>query len=126
MPHRADGSVHYRRNGGVYAAGGQTLKKEQFVHVNGKNPGDVWSMPTQPFPGAHFACFPPELPRRCILAGCKPGGTVLDPFHGSGTTGMVAAEQGRRYIGIELNADYLDLSLRTRLAQSAFDPAETE
>lgn len=85
----------------------------------GKNPGDVWTIATQPFPGAHFATFPVALPERCILAGCKPGGTVLDPFSGSGTTGLAAAKHGRRYIGIDLNPDYLDLSLRTRLAQGA-------
>jgi DNA modification methylase len=84
-----------------------------------KNPGDVWTIATQPFPGAHFATFPVALPERCILAGCKPGGTVLDPFSGSGTTGLAAAKHGRRYIGIDLNPDYLELSLRTRLAQGA-------
>jgi site-specific DNA-methyltransferase (cytosine-N4-specific) len=81
----------------------------------GKNPGDVWTIATTPFAAAHFATFPPELPRRCILAGCKPGGTVLDPFHGSGTTGMVARQLGRGYVGIELNREYIDLSLTTRL-----------
>jgi DNA modification methylase len=84
-----------------------------------KNPGDVWTIATQPFSEAHFATFPVALPERCILAGCKPGGTVLDPFSGSGTTGLAAAKHGRRYIGIDLNPDYLDLSLRTRLAQGA-------
>jgi site-specific DNA-methyltransferase (cytosine-N4-specific) len=59
-------------------------------HESGRNPGDVWEIPTVGFPGAHFATYPPELVRRCIVSGCKPGGTVLDPFHGSGTTGMVA------------------------------------
>lgn len=83
------------------------------------NPGSVWDMPTVPFGSAHFAVMPPSLAERCILAGCKPGGTVLDPFSGSGTTGMVATRSGRRYVGIELNRDYLDLSLRTRLAQTA-------
>lgn len=77
----------------------------------GRNPGDVWSIPTQPFPGSHFAVYPIELPQRCILAGCKPGGTVLDPFSGSGTTGVAAQRTGRRYIGIDINAEYLDLSL---------------
>jgi site-specific DNA-methyltransferase (cytosine-N4-specific) len=81
----------------------------------------VWEIPTTPFPGSHFAVFPPELPRRCIVAGCKPGGTVLDPFHGSGTTGMVAVRNGRKYVGIELNPEYLDLSLRTRLADGVLD-----
>lgn len=85
----------------------------------GRNPGSVWDIPTVPFGSAHFAVMPPALAQRCILAGCRPGGTVLDPFSGSGTTGMVATRHGRRYIGLELNADYIDLSLRTRLAQTA-------
>jgi DNA modification methylase len=91
------------------------------LNPNGRNPGDVWDIPTVRWEGAHFAVFPPELPRRCIVAGCRPGGTVLDPFHGSGTTGMVATRNGRKYIGIELNRDYLDLSLRTRLADGVLD-----
>lgn len=80
------------------------------------NPGTVWKISTVPFRGAHFATFPPELPRRCIKAGCRPGGTVLDPFHGAGTTGMVARELGRNYVGIELNPASVDLSLRTRMS----------
>ena len=85
----------------------------------GRNPGDVWMIPTQPFTEAHFATMPPSLAERCIQAGCKPGGAVLDPFSGSGTTGLAASRHGRRYVGIDLNADYLDLSLRTRLAQGS-------
>lgn len=85
----------------------------------GRNPGDVWTIPTQPFGGAHFAVMPVTLAERCIQAGCKSGGTVLDPYSGSGTTGLAAARHGRRYVGIDVNADYLDLSLRTRLAQTA-------
>ena len=57
-------------------------------HPNGRNPGDVWSVPTRPYNGPHFAAYPIDLPLRCIAAGCKPGGTVLDPFAGSGTTGL--------------------------------------
>ena len=86
-----------------------------------RNPGDVWDIPTQPFPAAHFAVYPPALPTRCILAGCKPGGTVLDPFNGSGTTGLAAQRTGRKYIGIDINPDYLDLTLRTRLTNAALD-----
>jgi len=86
---------------------------------SGRNPGDVWTIPTTPFPEAHFACMAPELARRCIVAGCKTGGVVLDPFCGSGTTGMVAQQHGRRFVGIDLNREYLDLALRTRLAQAA-------
>lgn len=88
------------------------------THPNGKNPGDVWSINTRPFPEAHFATYPPDLVRRCIAAGCPEGGTVLDPFSGAGTTGMAALEQGKKYIGIDLNPEYLDLSLRTRLAET--------
>ena len=87
------------------------------AHDGGKNPGDVWTIPTSPFPEAHFAVMAPALAERCVIAGCKPGGVVLDPFSGVGTTGMVAAKHGRRYVGIDLNAETLDLSLRTRLAQ---------
>lgn len=89
--------------------------------ATGKNPGDVWTIATVPFSEAHFATFPVALPERCIQAGCKPGGTVLDPFSGSGTTGLAAARHGRRYVGIDLNREYLDLSLRTRLAQPGLD-----
>lgn len=91
------------------------------MNESGRNPGDVWTIPTQPYPGAHFAVFPLAIPERCIQAGCKPGGTVLDPFSGSGTTGLAAAKHGRRYVGVDLNSEYLDLSLRTRLAQPALD-----
>lgn len=89
------------------------------VDAETRNPGDVWTMPTQPFTDAHFATMPLTLAERCVLAGCKPGGTVLDPYSGSGTTGLAATRHGRRYVGIDLNADYLALSLRTRLAQTA-------
>jgi site-specific DNA-methyltransferase (cytosine-N4-specific) len=98
---------------GAISAGKRTLGE------GGANPGDVWSIPTRPFPDAHFAVYPIELPLRCIQAGCKPGGTVCDPFHGSGTTGQAAQRVGRRYIGVDLNADYLDMSLRTRLSDAA-------
>ncbi|OZE98101.1 DNA-methyltransferase [Rhodococcoides fascians] len=87
----------------------------------GRNPGDVWEIATQPFPGAHFATMPTRLAERCIQAGCIPDGTVLDPFSGSGTTGLAAARHGRKYIGIDLNRDYLDLSLTSRLAQGGLD-----
>lgn len=75
----------------------------------GRNRRSVWTVPTTPFPGAHFACFPPALIEPCILAGCPAGGTVLDPFMGSGTTGQVATDLGRNFIGCELNPKYLAL-----------------
>jgi site-specific DNA-methyltransferase (cytosine-N4-specific) len=98
-----------------------TFDPASSIHANGKNPGDVWSINTQPFGGAHFAVMPQELARRAIIAGCKPGGTVLDPFSGSGTTGLVAQNNGRKYVGIEISADYLKLSLETRLQNGALD-----
>lgn len=72
-----------------------------------RNRRTVWTVPTQPFRGAHFATFPPNLIRPCVMAGAPAGGVVLDPFNGAGTTGMVALQEGRRYIGIELNPTYL-------------------
>lgn len=98
-----------------------TFDPTSSIHPSGKNPGDVWNINTQPFPGAHFAVFPQELARRAIVAGCKPGGTVLDPFSGSGTTGLVAQNNGRRYVGIDISADYLKLSLETRLQNATLD-----
>ena len=74
-----------------------------------RNARSVWTIATQPYSGAHFATMPPELARRCILAGSRPGDIVLDPFAGSGTTAMVALQNGRRAIGTELNPKYLRL-----------------
>lgn len=88
---------------------------EGFTPTKGVNPGDVWSLPAKPFKEAHFAVMPPDLAERAILAGCKPDGTVLDPFSGSATTGMVALDLGRKYIGIDINPEYHDLALDTRL-----------
>jgi len=98
-----------------------TFDPTSSVHPSGKNPGDVWSINTQPFGGAHFAVMPQELARRAIVAGCNPRGTVLDPFSGSGTTGLVAQNNGRKYVGIDISADYLKLSLETRLQNGALD-----
>lgn len=105
-------------------AGQSSVGKESSVgkggfasDERGANARTVWAVPTTPFSEAHFAVYPPELIRPCILAGSRPGDTVLDPFSGSGTTGMVATEEGRKYVGIDLNSDYLDLSLKTRFAQ---------
>ena len=75
-----------------------------------RNKRDVWHINTVPYAGAHFAAFPPKLAETCILAGCPVGGVVLDPFFGSGTTGLVAAQTGRRYIGIDINAEYCRLA----------------
>jgi DNA modification methylase len=86
----------------------------------GRNPGDVWEFGTRAYREAHFATFPTELPQRCIKAGCKPGGIVLDPFSGSGSTGEAARMLGRRYIGIDLNSAYHDLAVK-RFAQGVLN-----
>ncbi len=70
----------------------------------------VWTVTTKPFKGAHFATFPPDLIEPCILAGSRPGDTVLDPFFGAGTVGLVAMKHGRKWIGIELNESYVDIA----------------
>lgn len=78
----------------------------------GRNKRSVWTIATQPFPEAHFATFPEELPATCIKAGCPAGGTVLDPFGGAGTTGLVADRLGRDAILIELNPEYAAMAER--------------
>lgn len=80
-----------------------------------KNKRSVWSVNVKPYKEAHFATYPPELIKPCILAGCPDGGTVLDPFGGSGTTAQVAMENNRSAILCELNGEYIDL-IKKRLA----------
>lgn len=85
-----------------------------------RNKRDVWTVTTKPYKGAHFATFPPDLIEPCVLAGCPVGGVVLDPFAGSGTTGMVASEHGRDFVLIELNEEYVKLcEERTTVAEKA-------
>lgn len=78
--------------------------------VNGSNMRNWWLLGPEPYHEVHFATFPTEIPKRCILAGSRPGDTILDPFFGSGTTGMVALELGCNCIGIELNLEYANLA----------------
>lgn len=73
--------------------------------VETRNARTVWSIPTQPFEGAHFATFPEALVARCVLAGSRPGDTIFDPFMGSGTVAKVATDLGRNFIGCDLNPD---------------------
>ena len=79
-------------------------------HGEARNARTVWTIATQPYPEAHFATFPEELPSRCIRAGSAPGDTVLDPFGGSGTTGAIAVGLGRKAILCELNPAYIELA----------------
>ncbi|OIN97333.1 hypothetical protein AUJ66_03640 [Candidatus Desantisbacteria bacterium CG1_02_38_46] len=83
----------------------QTIRR----HPNGKNPGDIWEMNTAKLNDKHFAVFPEELPRKAILSCCLPDGIVLDPFAGSGTTGKVAKELGRKSILIEIQSQFLKI-----------------
>ncbi len=85
------------------------LDRKDKEYVGARNLRSVWTVPTVPYKGAHFATFPPDLIVPCILAGCPRGGTVLDPFAGTGTTGMVAERFERKAILIDLNDKYLKL-----------------
>lgn len=86
-----------------------------------RNKRDVWTISTKPYKEAHFATYPEDLIEPCILAGCPVGGVVLDPFFGSGTTGRVALSKNRKYLGIELNPEYVKISKkRTSDVQVSF------
>lgn len=87
----------------------------QAIKENGRNKRTVWSVNTAPFPEAHFATFPPALIEPCILSSTKENDVVLDPFFGSGTVGVVCQENRRRFIGIELNNEYVRIAQK-RLA----------
>lgn len=101
---------HGRRHAGFNDRWDAMEKAEQ---CSGKrNKRSVWTIATQPFSEAHFATFPPSLVEPCILAGCPEGGTVLDPFGGAGTTGLVADRLGRNAILIELNPEYAAMAER--------------
>ena len=96
-----------------------------YDEVKGANRRSVWTITTKPMPKIfgqeHFATFPPEIPEICIKAGCPIGGIVLDPFFGAGTTGMVAKQLGRDFIGIELNQKYCEMAER-QIAQVGYQP----
>jgi DNA modification methylase len=80
-----------------------------YIRKDTRNKRTVWTIPTEPFPGAHFAVMPTALVKPCILAGCPTGGTVLDPFGGSGTVAVVAQEHGCSAILCELNPEYVEI-----------------
>lgn len=85
-----------------------------------RNKRDVWSITTKGVKEAHFATFPEDLVEPCIFAGCPEGGTVLDPFCGSGTTGIVAVRNKRNFIGLELNPEYAKMSERRISREESF------
>jgi DNA modification methylase len=109
-------NVALNKSGQRRTAGADTFHKDE--EQTGRNKRTVWSICSDPYPEAHFATFPPKLIEPCILAGSRTGDTVLDPFHGAGTTAMVSKQFGRRYVGIELNPAYLALSMK-RIQQEA-------
>ena len=86
------------------------VEYRKYAELKGANRRSVWTITTKPYKEAHFATFPEEIPRTCILAGSKKGDTILDPFSGAGTTGVVAEKLDRKYIGIELNPEYVKMS----------------
>ncbi len=98
-------------HGSVHRSG-REKGKPNAATVSGRNLRDVLTIATQPYPEAHFATFPEALVKPCIKAGCPAGGTVLDPFAGSGTTLLVALRLGRKAVGIELNPEYAAMARR--------------
>jgi DNA modification methylase len=112
---KVGGSFKGRQGGAEYHAQGGGVGSDAKDYEN-RNKRDVWSVPVKPYSGAHFAVYPEELIEPCILAGSKAGDIVLDPFFGSGTTGVVAQKLGRKWIGCELNKEYEKLQ-NERLAQ---------
>lgn len=108
------------RFGGKKHNGATTMHSDGGVY-DGRpmvNKRTVWTVNTKPCKEAHFATFPPELIKPCILAGCPVGGTVIDPFGGSGTVGMIANDLGRNAILVELNPEYIEIAKRrTRIVQ---------
>ena len=106
--------TNIRVGGGKYSDSGDkhfgTYGGNMWVYDGTRHKRDVWNICTRSYDGAHFATFPEELVLPCILAGTNEGDLVLDIFNGSGTTGIVAIKQGRKYIGIDLNKEYIDLS----------------
>jgi site-specific DNA-methyltransferase (adenine-specific) len=101
------------RGQSLWAAGtGQKVYRNRNMrpNPNGRNMRTVWSIKTVPFKGAHFAAYPEKLVERLLLAGCPPGGVVLDPFMGAGTTAIVAKRLSRNYVGIEMNPEYVTMA----------------
>ncbi len=108
---RTDDNSNGARTGSTFKRMAESGEKIGTIPADGlRNKRSVWTVSTKPYREAHFATFPPDLIQPCIRAGCPAGGTVLDPFGGSGTTGEVAASEGRKAILIELNPQYVKLA----------------
>jgi DNA modification methylase len=109
------GGTGFSGHSGSYKADGSPLN-----HPLGRNKRSVWKINTQPYKEAHFAVFPEKLPELCIKAGSKKGDIVLDPFFGSGTTGFVAQRLYRKWLGIELNPEYIKIANKRFVQQELF------
>lgn len=110
---KASWSCESRKARGHQVGGKPVGNEANGTKYNGsikRNKRSVWTVTPKHFKGAHFATFPPDLIEPCVLAGCPKEGIVLDPFMGSGTTGLVAKKHGRDFIGIELNEEYLKIA----------------
>jgi len=107
--HKAGGSKYSSADADTALGGRHTAATLAGVVAETRNRRSVWTVATQPYKGAHFATFPPDLIKPCILAGSRQDDIVLDPFMGSGTTAQVAIQHGRRYLGCELNEEYKTL-----------------
>jgi len=116
---KRDASLSYRDSRGARGNGASWQVAEL------RNRRDVWTVNTKPYRGAHFAVFPPKLIEPCILAGSRPGDLVLDPFVGSGTTGVVALQHGRRFIGIDLNPAYAEMARQRIQSEVVSDRGES-
>jgi DNA modification methylase len=104
-------SAEKRRAGAAMIEHHDYMKADQLVPANGmRNRRSVWTINPANFREAHFATFPEDIPEICIKAACPEGGVVLDPFAGAGTVGLVAKKLNRRYIGCDLNADYVRMA----------------
>ena len=95
---------------------------DQAFHPLGRNKRTIWDIPLGKFRDTHFAVFPEALVKHCVLAGTSEGDIVLDPFIGSGTTGVVAVELGRHFIGVELVPRYAEMTMK-RVKQVGFQPS---
>ena len=110
------------KSGGKTASGNYATNKVAYTENGMKNKRAVWTISTKPFKENHFAVFPEELIETPVKAGCPKNGIILDPFMGSGTTGLVAKKLGRNFIGIELNPNYVEIANRriSELPQQLF------
>lgn len=102
------GSICERKRSSAFRL--QNENTNDKIITNGRNKRTVWNVTTKPYKEAHFATYPKELIEPMIKAGCPVNGLVLDPFFGSGTTGLVALEQNKKFIGIELNPSYIEIA----------------